>query len=63
MSHVDRVEAVLDTAVREATKGYSAAASSLIRSRVESCLVSALATCKEDPVDMHARIDVERENT
>lgn len=44
-------------AVRECTKGHSAASGSLIRKRVESCLASALAICQEDAFEMYERID------
>lgn len=63
MTHNERVEAVLSLAVSDATKGYKAAAGSLIRERVESCLITALAICKEDWQDMFERIDIAREAT
>lgn len=58
--HEDRVIAVLREAVRQATKEHSAASGPLIRERVESCLTTALAKCKEDRLELYEMIDAER---
>lgn len=60
IEHADRVNAVIEKALQQSVRGYSAAASSLIRERMESCLATALATCKEDRAPMHKRIDKAR---
>ena len=62
MTHQDRAEAVLTTAVRECVKGLPAASASMIRQRVQSCLETALAMCKEDASEIHERINKEREH-
>lgn len=61
MTHEERAAAVLETAIRVSVKGLDAAAASMIRGRVESCLSTALARCKEDAGQMHQMIDVERQ--
>lgn len=61
MTHNQRAEAVLSLAISIATKGHTAASGSLIRQRVESCLATALAMCKEDALEMYERIDAVRE--
>ena len=61
MSHCERAESVLLLAVRECTQDYPAASAPFIRQRVESCLATALAICKEDPAEIHDLIDKARE--
>ena len=61
MTHYERAETVLLLAVREATKKHTAASGSLIRQRVESCLSTALARCKEDPLELYKLIDDARD--
>lgn len=60
MVHNDRVDAVLAIAIRDAIKGHEIASGTLIRERVESCLATALAICKEDRTNMYEWIDALR---
>lgn len=60
MTHTEKAEAVLLLAIRQATKGKEMASGPLIREHVESCLSTALATCKEDRYDMYKLIDEAR---
>ena len=60
MSHIERAESVLLLAINEATEGHTAASGALIRGRVESCLSTALARCKEDPQEIYRLIDAAR---
>ena len=60
MSHLSKAKSVLSLAVREATRGYPAASGAFIRQRVESCLSTALAMCKEDTSDLYKMIDEAR---
>lgn len=59
-NHNDRSMEVLKTAIRLATEGYEAASGPLICQRIESCLTTALAMCKEDRVEIYDMIDDER---
>jgi rubrerythrin len=61
MTHEERASAVLELAIRESVKGHKAASGPLIRERVESCLSTALARCKEDMSEMYQMIDSVRE--
>ena len=60
MTHTERANAILSLAISDATKRHTAASGSLIRQRVESCLTTALAMCKEDALEMYKRIDEAR---
>ena len=62
MTHEERASAVLQTAIRVSVSGLSAASGSLIRARVESCLTTALARCREDVKQINQMIDLERES-
>ena len=59
--HYQRASAVLDEAIRQAVEGHILASGPLIRQRVESCLSTALARCREDPIEIYDLIDEERE--
>ncbi len=61
-THYERVDIVLQVAIRESIEGHKIASGPLIRKRVEHCLASALAVCQDDAVEMYERIDKVRDD-
>lgn len=62
MSHTKRAKAVLSLAIYKAIRGHRMSAGSLIRERVDSCLSTALAMCREDRQEMYKLIDDARDH-